>query len=173
MECNSLDEIKINLIRTITRILWLLLPPSLCCICLFHPLPCPSLPFPYISLISLLTFHSHLTLSVMFSSFPPLLSSSLISLFLVAAALLVCITNAAGPTSPTKIGNGYRLISVAESHDGGLVGHLEVKQKNNIYGPDIPLLRLYVKYVWHINNIPTITPIFLFFALLISCLAPP
>ncbi|KAL2542605.1 Alpha-xylosidase 1 [Abeliophyllum distichum] len=48
--------------------------------------------------------------------------------------------------STTKIGNGYRLISVEESPDGGLVGHLQIKQKNNVYGADIPLLQLYVKH---------------------------
>ncbi|XVF03407.1 hypothetical protein REPUB_Repub04eG0258700 [Reevesia pubescens] len=49
-------------------------------------------------------------------------------------------------SAPTKIGKGYRLISIEESPDGGFLGHLQVKQKNNIYGPDIPLLQLYVKY---------------------------
>lgn len=46
----------------------------------------------------------------------------------------------------TKIGKGYRLIAVEESPDGGLVGHLEVKKKSNIYGPDIPQLQLFVKH---------------------------
>lgn len=49
-------------------------------------------------------------------------------------------------TTPTKIGKGYRLISIEESPDGGIVGLLQVNQKNNIYGPDIPLLQLYVKH---------------------------
>lgn len=47
--------------------------------------------------------------------------------------------------TPTKIGQGYQLISVEESPDGGIVGLLQVKQKNNVYGPDIPYLQLYVK----------------------------
>ncbi|KAL0372609.1 UNVERIFIED_CONTAM: Alpha-xylosidase 1 [Sesamum calycinum] len=40
----------------------------------------------------------------------------------------------------------YRLISIQESPNGGLLGLLQVKQKNNIYGPDIPVLQLYVKH---------------------------
>ena len=71
---------------------------------------------------------------------------SSLTLFLV---LLLCTTNNGGVDSasidPTKIGKGYRLISISESPDGGLVGHLQIKQKNNIYGPDIPHLQLYVK----------------------------
>ncbi|KAL8161322.1 hypothetical protein V2J09_012811 [Rumex salicifolius] len=47
---------------------------------------------------------------------------------------------------PTKIGNGYRLISLEESPDGGLVGYLQVNKKNSIYGSDIPNLRLYLKH---------------------------
>lgn len=49
-------------------------------------------------------------------------------------------------TTPVKIGKGYRLIAIEESPDGGLIGHLKVKKKNNIYGPDIPHLQLYVKH---------------------------
>ncbi|XP_075646389.1 alpha-xylosidase 1-like [Castanea sativa] len=52
-------------------------------------------------------------------------------------------------TPPTKIGNGYRLISIEGTPDGGLVGHLVVNQKNNIYGPDIPTLQLSVKHETH------------------------
>nr|GEU78909.1 alpha-xylosidase 1-like [Tanacetum cinerariifolium] len=48
--------------------------------------------------------------------------------------------------APTKIGDGYRLVSLQESSDGGLVGLLKVNQKNNIYGPDIPHLQLYIKH---------------------------
>jgi alpha-D-xyloside xylohydrolase len=48
-------------------------------------------------------------------------------------------------STPTKIGNGYRLISLKETPDGGIGGLLQVKERNNIYGPDIPLLQLYVK----------------------------
>ncbi|KAM7484556.1 hypothetical protein LguiA_000565 [Lonicera macranthoides] len=77
-------------------------------------------------------------------SFPPLLSS--LTLLLV----LVLCTNNGGVDSasidPRKIGKGYRLISISESPDGGLLGHLQVNQKNNIYGPDIPHLQLYVKH---------------------------
>ncbi|KDO69959.1 hypothetical protein CISIN_1g0022561mg, partial [Citrus sinensis] len=61
-------------------------------------------------------------------------------------ALLLCILSAnSSSTPPTKIGKGYRLISIEEV-DGGILGHLQVKEKNNIYGPDIPLLQLYVKH---------------------------
>ncbi|XP_060186606.1 alpha-xylosidase 1-like [Lycium barbarum] len=49
-------------------------------------------------------------------------------------------------TTPSKIGQGYKLISIEKSPDGGLIGHLQVKEKNNIYGPDIPNLQLYVKH---------------------------
>nr|TKS15122.1 alpha-xylosidase family protein [Populus alba] len=49
-------------------------------------------------------------------------------------------------STPTKIGNGYRLISLKETPDGGIVGLLQVKERNNIYGPDIPRLQLYVKH---------------------------
>lgn len=47
---------------------------------------------------------------------------------------------------PTKIGNGYRLVSIEKTPDGGIVGFLQVKDKNDIFGPDIPSLRLYVKH---------------------------
>ncbi|KAK6133844.1 hypothetical protein DH2020_032394 [Rehmannia glutinosa] len=46
----------------------------------------------------------------------------------------------------TKIGKGYSLISFEKSTNGGFLGLLQVKQKNNVYGPDIPLLQLYVKH---------------------------
>ncbi|KAJ6891153.1 alpha-xylosidase family protein [Populus alba x Populus x berolinensis] len=49
-------------------------------------------------------------------------------------------------STPTKIGNGYRLISLEETPDGGIGGLLQVKERNNIYGPDIPRLQLYVKH---------------------------
>ncbi|KAJ8760767.1 hypothetical protein K2173_018827 [Erythroxylum novogranatense] len=45
----------------------------------------------------------------------------------------------------SNIGQGYRLISTEKTSDGGLLGHLQVKQKNNVYGADISLLQLYVK----------------------------
>ncbi|XP_061339493.1 alpha-xylosidase 1-like [Gastrolobium bilobum] len=67
------------------------------------------------------------------------------SLFLI---WFLCVAEEASFSTPkvTKIGHGYRLISVENTRDGALVGLLQVKQKNNIYGPDIPLLRLYVKH---------------------------
>nr|GEY48950.1 alpha-xylosidase 1-like [Tanacetum cinerariifolium] len=49
-------------------------------------------------------------------------------------------------TSSAPIGNGYRLVSVAKTTDGALVGQLKVNGMNGIYGPDIPLLQLYVKH---------------------------
>ncbi|KAM4072195.1 hypothetical protein ACB094_11G119200 [Castanea mollissima] len=75
----------------------------------------------------------------------PLLTLS--SLLLV---LLLCTVGVnSSSTPPTKIGNGYRLISIKGTPDGGLVGHLVVNQKNNIYGPDIPTLQLSVKHETH------------------------
>ncbi|CAL5396558.1 unnamed protein product [Camellia sinensis] len=73
------------------------------------------------------------------------MASSLIPIFFVA--LIVCggVVNSAS-TIPTKIGKGYRLISIEESPDGGLVGHLQIKEKNSIYGPDIPHLQLHAKH---------------------------
>ena len=65
--------------------------------------------------------------------------------YLLTALLLFAAAVNSSSAVPPKIGKGYRLISIEESPDGGLVGHLQVKQKNNIYGPDIPLLQLYVK----------------------------
>ncbi|CAN0870707.1 Alpha-xylosidase 1 [Linum grandiflorum] len=49
-------------------------------------------------------------------------------------------------TSSSKIGSGYRLISIGQTPDGGLLGQLQVKHPNEIYGPDIPLLHLFVKH---------------------------
>lgn len=60
--------------------------------------------------------------------------------------LILCIAGVNfANTTPVKIGQGYKLISIEKSPDGGLIGHLQVKEKNNIYGPDIPHLQLYVK----------------------------
>ncbi|KAF2311113.1 hypothetical protein GH714_019569 [Hevea brasiliensis] len=70
-------------------------------------------------------------------------STSLASVFLV---LFLCLNGVSSSSTPTKIGKGYRLISIEETPDGGFLGHLQVKQKNNIYGPDIPLLQLFVKH---------------------------
>ncbi|XP_009602359.1 alpha-xylosidase 1-like [Nicotiana tomentosiformis] len=61
--------------------------------------------------------------------------------------LILCIAGVNfANTTPVKIGQGYKLISIEKSPDGGLIGHLQVKEKNNIYGPDIPHLQLYVKH---------------------------
>ncbi|KAL5553186.1 hypothetical protein UlMin_040587 [Ulmus minor] len=72
------------------------------------------------------------------------------SLFLYSLLLLsiyrVDSASKAHKNVSTKIGQGYRLIAIEETPDGGLVGHLQVKQSNNIYGPDIPHLQLFVKY---------------------------
>lgn len=57
---------------------------------------------------------------------------------------LLCLAQETNYSS-SKIGRGYRLISIEDTPDGALVGFLQVKQKNNIYGADIPLLRFYVK----------------------------
>ncbi|XP_027364796.1 alpha-xylosidase 1-like [Abrus precatorius] len=61
---------------------------------------------------------------------------------------LLCVAEGASISSPnaTKIGQGYRLVSIEDTPDGAIVGLLQVKQKNYIYGPDIPLLRFYVKH---------------------------
>lgn len=78
---------------------------------------------------------------------PPLLtlSSLLLLVLLLCSSSIVNSSSKSNP--PTKIGEGYRLISIEESPDGGLVGHLVVIKKNNVYGPDIPHLQLFVKYV--------------------------
>lgn len=73
----------------------------------------------------------------------PSSSLSFLALFLFLSVLHLTSASTSSKT-PTKIGRGYRLISIEESH-GGIVGLLQVKQKNNIYGSDIPLLQLYVK----------------------------
>lgn len=79
----------------------------------------------------------------MFSS-----ASSFLSLFFFnyLLLLLLCFHLVNSSSTPTKIGNGYRLISLKETPDGGIGGLLQVKERNNIYGPDIPLLQLYVKH---------------------------
>lgn len=71
-------------------------------------------------------------------------SPILASLLVLTVALLCCNTYG-GAESTKKIGNGYRLISIQDSPDGGLLGLLQVKEKNNVYGPDISQLKLYVK----------------------------
>jgi len=71
----------------------------------------------------------------------PLLAFTLSSFLLT---WLLCLAVEANYSS-SKIGQGYRLISIKETPDGAVVGILQVKEKNNIYGADIPLLRFYVK----------------------------
>lgn len=79
-------------------------------------------------------------------SFPPVLSSFLkLLLPLLVLCNLLLQVRFVSAESPSKIGNGYRLISIEESPNGGLVGLLQLNQKTDIYGPDIPLLHLYVK----------------------------
>ncbi|KVI05310.1 alpha-xylosidase 1-like [Cynara cardunculus var. scolymus] len=81
-----------------------------------------------------------------------MVSASLPSTFLLTIFLLSissCIPASSSKSSriaPTTIGNGYRLVSLQESSDGGLLGHLQVNRKNSIYGPDIPHLHLYIKH---------------------------
>lgn len=66
--------------------------------------------------------------------------------FLVSSFIGSITASSSSKSGPAPIGNGYRLISIDKSSDGALIGHLQVKQKNNIYGADIPLLQLYVKH---------------------------
>ncbi|KAK2405347.1 alpha-xylosidase [Trifolium repens] len=72
----------------------------------------------------------------------PLLALTLSSFLLT---WFLCLAEEAHYSS-SKIGQGYRLITIEDTPDGALVGLLQVKQKNNIYGADIPLLRFYVKH---------------------------
>ncbi|CAL0312980.1 unnamed protein product [Lupinus luteus] len=80
-------------------------------------------------------------------SLNPLIALSLSSLLLT---WLLCVaeesTSSSSSFKSTKIGQGYRLISIEHALDGALIGVLQVKDKNHIYGPDIPILRLYVKH---------------------------
>ncbi|XP_014490498.1 alpha-xylosidase 1 [Vigna radiata var. radiata] len=70
-----------------------------------------------------------------------------ISLSSLLLALLLCSAGASSSSkNSTKIGQGYRLVSIEETPDGGLIGILQVKQKTKTYGSDIPLLRFYVKH---------------------------
>lgn len=63
---------------------------------------------------------------------------------LLPLLLLLCIAPARSGTA--KIGNGYRLVSIEETPDGGLLGHLQLNKESSIYGPDIPHLHLFVKH---------------------------
>ncbi|KAF6137394.1 hypothetical protein GIB67_036431 [Kingdonia uniflora] len=64
----------------------------------------------------------------------------------VVLVFVLCSVTIFRVSDATKIGKGYSLISIEEASNGGLIGHLQVKQKNNIYGPDIPYLQLFVKH---------------------------
>ncbi|XP_058768857.1 alpha-xylosidase 1-like [Vicia villosa] len=72
----------------------------------------------------------------------------LATLFLSYLLLTLLLSEAKHTTSSksTKIGQGYRLISIQDDPNGAVTGLLQVKEKNDIYGPDIPLLRFYVKH---------------------------
>lgn len=78
----------------------------------------------------------------------PFLNYSSSSFSITILLCIICIGRVfSDSTTPTtKIGQGYRLVSFEESQDGGFLGLLQVKQKNHIYGADIPLLQLYVKH---------------------------
>ncbi|CAL1392753.1 unnamed protein product [Linum trigynum] len=76
---------------------------------------------------------------------PPHSSSTILLLLLLSFHGALASSNSSS-SSPSKIGQGYRLISIEETHDGGFLGHLQVKQKNKIYGADIPTLQLFVKH---------------------------
>lgn len=69
---------------------------------------------------------------------PSQFSLLLVHVFLFASTSIVS-------SSTAKIGQGYKLTSIEESPDGGIIGFLQVKQKTSVYGPDIPRLQLYVK----------------------------
>ncbi|PWA83239.1 glycoside hydrolase family 31 [Artemisia annua] len=60
--------------------------------------------------------------------------------------VVVLIISSCISASLVPIGNGYHLVSVAKTTDGALIGQLKVNGKNDVYGPDIPLLQLYVKH---------------------------
>lgn len=74
------------------------------------------------------------------------LTSRLFLFSLLGSLLLVGGVSSASQSSvSSKIGKGYRLISIEETPDGGILGYLEVNKQNKIYGPDIPRLQLFVK----------------------------
>jgi hypothetical protein len=90
-------------------------------------------------------WHSHSVVAVN-KMVPPLRLASLLLVLLLCTAGANS-SSSSSSTPLTKIGNGYRLISIGEIPDGGLVGHLVVNKQNNIYGPDLPHLQLFVKYL--------------------------
>ncbi|XP_057734757.1 alpha-xylosidase 1-like [Arachis stenosperma] len=75
---------------------------------------------------------------------------AMVSLYLFSLVLITCLLcfveqAYSSYPKPTKIGLGYTLLSLEEV-DGALLGLLQVKHNNYIYGPDIPLLRLFIKH---------------------------
>ena len=70
-----------------------------------------------------------------------LLLGIIICVFIVWGGVLSC-----GDNGEEVVGHGYRLISIEKRSDGSLLGCLELIQSTHTYGPDIPLLQLYIKY---------------------------
>ena len=73
------------------------------------------------------------------------LSTLCLSYLLLTLFLSLAAEPAITSSKSTKIGQGYRLVSIQDDPNGAITGLLQVKEKNDIYGADIPLLRLYVK----------------------------
>ncbi|KAH9616079.1 hypothetical protein KSS87_012301 [Heliosperma pusillum] len=96
---------------------------------LFPIKPCPTLSSFTLLLLSVLILISVSNLNGILATSPKLPSS-----------------NNSSSNVPSKIGSGYRLVSIEETSDGGFLAYLQVKKKNNIYGSDIPSLRLFVKH---------------------------
>ncbi|MFS7959663.1 putative glycosidase [Helianthus anomalus] len=108
-----------------------------------------------LSLPSILPIYLHHPVATQLHHHSPPLNTTMVSSHLTPILYLtlllvtfscVCSKTSKPPVAPTKIGNGYRLVSLQESPDGGLVGHLQVNKQNKIYGPDIPHLQLYIKH---------------------------
>ncbi|KEH44225.1 putative glycosidase [Medicago truncatula] len=74
------------------------------------------------------------------------LSTLCLSYLLLLTLFLSLAEPAITSSKSTKIGQGYRLISIQDDPNGAITGLLQVKEKNDIYGSDIPLLRFYVKH---------------------------
>ncbi|KAL8227632.1 hypothetical protein R6Q57_015216 [Mikania cordata] len=79
-------------------------------------------------------------------SYPGSIFHLAVLLITISTCLTPFCSSKSGAPAPTHIGNGYRLISVDKTADGALIGHLQVNRRNNVYGPDIPLLQFYVKH---------------------------
>ncbi|GLJ09405.1 hypothetical protein SUGI_0108790 [Cryptomeria japonica] len=62
------------------------------------------------------------------------------------AAFLVFICSLCVVGYCQQVGYGYRLVYISDEPDGSLIGSLELIQKTDTYGPDIPHLKLYVKH---------------------------